>query len=68
MDWFGLLHLHRLDWRSVQQLEAIDVVIAACGQENRQLREELAWALGERRRAGIHCSREGRSTTIGPCS
>jgi hypothetical protein len=51
-----------------RRLEAVNADIRRLRQENRQLREQLAWALGERRAASIHPSREDRSATIGPCS
>jgi 3-methyladenine DNA glycosylase AlkC len=51
-----------------RRLEAVNAEIRRLREENRQLREQLAWAIGERRAASIHSSREDRSATIGPCS
>jgi hypothetical protein len=49
-----------------QRLEAVNAEIRRLQAENRQLREQLAWALGERR-AATHPGRSG-STMTGPCS
>jgi hypothetical protein len=49
-----------------RRLEAVNAEIRRLRQENQQLREQLAWALGERR-AATHPGRSG-STMIGPCS
>jgi Family of unknown function (DUF6262) len=49
-----------------QRLEAVNAEIRRLRAENQQLREQLAWALGERR-ATAHPGRSG-STMTGPCS
>ena len=58
-----------------QRLEATNSEIRRLRHENQQLREQLAWALGNRRAAQLHGQPDaprnrGRagSTTIGPCS
>jgi hypothetical protein len=58
-----------------RRLEAINAEIGRLRQENQQLREQLAWALGDRRAAHVrsqpdapHNRGRGGSTTIGPCS
>jgi hypothetical protein len=57
------------------RLEAAGVEIRRLREENRQLREQLAWAHGEVRAVNVHRpgrqgddSKRVRSTTIGPCS
>jgi len=57
------------------RLEAINAEIRRLRQENQQLREQLAQALGERRAAALHgqteptsAAKRTRPTTIGPCS
>ncbi len=49
-----------------RRLEAVNAEIRRLREENQRLREQLAWALGERR-AATHPGRSG-STMIGPCS
>jgi hypothetical protein len=49
-----------------QRLEAVNAEIRRLRQENQRLREQLAWALGERR-ATMHPGRSGPPMT-GPCS
>jgi hypothetical protein len=49
-----------------QRLEAVNAESRRLRAENRQLREQLAWALGELR-AATHLGRSG-STMTGPCS
>jgi Family of unknown function (DUF6262) len=58
-----------------RRLEATNAEIHRLRQENQQLREQLAWALGERRAADVRGQPNGgrnreraASTTIGPCS
>jgi hypothetical protein len=61
-----------------RRLEAANAEIRRLREENRQLRERLAWTLGELRASGIHRqashaqtakrNRPQRSRTIGPCS
>jgi hypothetical protein len=58
-----------------RRLEAIDAEIRRLRQENQQLREQLAWALGERRAAAVRGQggavqhlQDSRPVTIGPCS
>jgi Family of unknown function (DUF6262) len=51
-----------------QRLEAINAEIRRLRAENQQLREQLAWALGERRAAAVRPSADHRPATIGPCS
>jgi HAMP domain-containing protein len=51
-----------------RRLEAVNGEIRRLREENRELREQLARALGERRAASNHLSSNGRSATIGPCS
>ncbi|HZD00820.1 MAG TPA: DUF6262 family protein [Actinomycetes bacterium] len=58
-----------------RRLEAVNAEIRRLREENRQLREQLAWALGERRAAALHgqteptsAAKHTRPTTIGPCS
>jgi Family of unknown function (DUF6262) len=66
---------HASDASLRRRLEVVNAEIRRLRQENQQLREQLAVALGERRAAGIHkpigqgnASKPTRSTTIGPCS
>jgi Family of unknown function (DUF6262) len=49
-----------------RRLEAANAEVRRLRQENRELREQLAWALGERR-AAMHPGRSS-STMTGPCS
>jgi Family of unknown function (DUF6262) len=61
-----------------RRLEAVNAEIRRLRQENRELRERLAWTLGELRAAGLHGqarhtetarrTRPEGSPTIGPCS
>ncbi len=58
-----------------RRLEAFNAEIRRLRQENHQLREQLAWALGERRTAAVRGSKshrdeskQSRPATIGPCS
>jgi hypothetical protein len=57
-----------------QRLEAANTELRQLRHENQQLREQLAWALGDHRAAQLHGQpnapgNRGRagSTTIGPC-
>jgi hypothetical protein len=58
-----------------RRLEAVNQEIRRLREENRQLREQLAWAIGERR-AGAgrgpmghdDAPKHSRPATIGPCS
>jgi hypothetical protein len=58
-----------------RRLEAVNAEIRRLREENQGLREQLGWALGERRATGVHglsqqgdASKRTRSGTIGPCS
>jgi len=51
-----------------QRLEAVNAEVRRLRAENQQLREQLAWALGEHRAAAIHPAGGHRPPTIGPCS
>ncbi len=58
-----------------RRLEAVNAEIRRLREENQQLREQLAWALGERRAAAVRgqaeptsTSKDSRPVTIGPCS
>jgi hypothetical protein len=51
-----------------RRLEAVNAEICRLREENRQLRQQLARALGERRAAAIHPSEHHSSITIGPCT
>jgi hypothetical protein len=51
-----------------RRIEAVNAEIRRLRAENQQLREQLAWALGQRRAAGLRPSRDDWPTTIGPCS
>jgi hypothetical protein len=51
-----------------QRLEAVNAELRRLRAENQQLREQLAWALGERRAASIPSAGKRGSTPIGPCS
>jgi hypothetical protein len=51
-----------------RRLEVANTEIRRLREENRELHEQLAWALGERRATGIRPSSNGRSATIGLCS
>jgi Family of unknown function (DUF6262) len=61
-----------------RRLEAVNAQIRRLRQENQQLRERLAWTLGELRTTGLHGqashaapsnhTRPQGSSTIGPCS
>jgi hypothetical protein len=58
-----------------RRLEAVQAEIRRLREENQRLREQLAWALGERRAAGVRgptahegASNPSGSATIGPCS
>jgi Family of unknown function (DUF6262) len=61
-----------------RRLEAVNAEIRRLREENRELRERLAWTLGELRATGIHGqarhtetprrTRPEGSPTIGPCS
>jgi hypothetical protein len=51
-----------------RRMEAVNAEIRRLRAENQQLREQLAWALGERRAAASRSSSDDRSATIGPCS
>jgi Family of unknown function (DUF6262) len=58
-----------------RRLEAVNLELRRLREENQQLREQLAWALGKRRAADVCGQSDGpgnrkraASTTIGPCS
>jgi hypothetical protein len=58
-----------------RRLEVAGAEIRRLREENQQLREQLAWAHGERRAAAVRgpskherTSKRGRPSTIGPCS
>jgi hypothetical protein len=51
-----------------RRLEAANTEIRRLREENRELREQLAWALGERRATSNRPSSNSRSAAIGPCS
>jgi Family of unknown function (DUF6262) len=58
-----------------RRLEAVNAEICRLREENQRLREQLAWAHGERRAASIHAPAgqggaltHGRPEAIGPCS
>jgi Family of unknown function (DUF6262) len=66
---------HASDASLRRRLEVTTAEIRRLRDENHQLREQLAWALGERRAAGVHRASEherapdpSRASTIGPCS
>lgn len=51
-----------------RRLDAATTELRRLRDENRQLREQLAHALGERRNTAIRPSKHNGSVTIGPCS
>ncbi len=51
-----------------RRLQAANADLRRLRDENRQLREQLARALGERRAAATRPSKHNGSVTIGPCS
>jgi hypothetical protein len=57
-----------------RRLEAVNQELCRLREDNRQLREQLAWALGERRAAAVRdptghddAAKRNRPATIGPC-
>jgi hypothetical protein len=66
---------HASDASLRRRLEVTNAEIRRLREENQQLREQLAWALGERRAAHVQrtpghesAPDRGRASTIGPCS